>query len=263
MSRPNETIPPLYLHCAGLTHQGIVRTDNEDAFGMRMDLGLFVVADGMGGRSAGDVAARITVEEMEAFFTHRVTHERDPWPYPMSKQASLGANILNVGLKVANAAIRAAAARAPELNRMAATAVALAIGQTQLSVAHVGDARAYRLREGKLSRLTRDHSVVEEMKAARPDISEAALAAMAPKNVVTRALGSKDDVEPTVYQKTFMRQDTYLLCSDGLWGELPDATIEGLLNQHRDLEEACQHLIDAANAAGGKDNVSVILLRVD
>ena len=263
MTRPNETIPPLYLQCAGLSHQGRVRTDNEDAFAMRLDLGLFVVADGMGGRTAGDVAARITVEEMEAFFTHRVTHERDPWPFPMSKEASLGANILNVGLKVANAAIRAAGKRAPELNRMGATAVALAIGQTQLSVAHVGDARAYRLRAGKLTRLTRDHSVVEEMKAARPDISEATLAAMAPQNVVTKALGSRDDVEPAVYQKKFARQDTYLLCSDGLWGELPDGAIETLLNTHRDLEEACQHLIDAANEAGGKDNVSVILLRVD
>lgn len=263
MTRPNETIPPLTLHAAGVTHPGLVRDNNEDAFVMKRDLGLFVVADGMGGRASGDVAARITVDELEAFFVHRVTHERDPWPFPMSQQASLGANILHVGLKVANSSIRSAAMRAPELNRMAATAVALAIGQTQLCVAHVGDARAYRLRAGKLTRLTRDHSIVEEMKAARADISEAALAAMAPKNVVTRALGSKDDVEPTVYQNTFNRQDTYLLCSDGLWGEISDDAIEELLNGNGDLEQACQLLVDAANSAGGKDNVTVVLLRVD
>jgi len=263
MTRPNETIPPLTLNAAGLTHQGNVRQNNEDAFGLRRDLGLFVVADGMGGRAAGDVAARITIDELEKFFIHRITNERDPWPFPMSQQASLGANILNVGLKVANSSIRSAAMRDPELNRMASTAVALAIGQTQLCVAHVGDARAYRVRAGKLTRLTRDHSIVEEMKAAKPDISEAALAAMAPKNVVTRALGSKDEVEPTVYQNTFTRHDVYLLCSDGLWGEVADTAIEEILNNHHDLEQACQLLVDAANNAGGKDNVTIVLLRVD
>ena len=263
MTRPNETIPPLSLHAAALTHPGNVRENNEDAFVIRPDLGLFVVADGMGGRAAGDVAARIAADEMEAFFIHRVTNERDPWPFAMSQQASLGANILHVGLKVANSSIRSAAMRAPELNRMAATAVALAVGQTQLCVAHVGDARAYRLRGGKLTRLTRDHSIVEEMKAARPDISEASLEMMASKNVVTRALGSKDEVEPTVYQNVFSRQDSYLLCSDGLWGEIDDNAIELILNGQPDLEQACQQLVDAANSAGGKDNVTVVLLRVD
>lgn len=261
--RPNETIPPRHLSHAVVCHPGTQRSSNEDAFGMDADLGLFVVADGMGGLNAGEVAARITVDELHAFFRHRVLNERDPWPYPMSKQASLGANILNVGLKVANSSIRSAAMRDPELRRMGATVVALAIGQTQLCVAHVGDARAYRLRAGKLTRLTRDHSVVEEMRAAKPDMNEDALAAIASRNVVTKALGTKDDVEPTVYQNAFAPGDTYLLCSDGLWGEVPDATIEAILQGTSDLEVACQRLVDAANAAGGRDNVTALLLRVD
>ncbi|MCG5055929.1 MAG: protein phosphatase 2C domain-containing protein [Myxococcales bacterium] len=263
MTRPNETVPPRSLHVAALTHRGLVRENNEDAFGAHPDLGLFVVADGMGGRAAGDVAARITVQELSTFFLHRVYNTRAPWPFAMSKQASLGANILNVGLKVANASIRAAAARDIELHRMAATAVALAIGQTQLCVAHVGDARAYRFRAHKLTRLTRDHSLIEEMRAARADLGDEALAAMAPKNVVTRALGTKDEVEPTVYQNSFSRGDLYLLCSDGLWGEVPDVRIEDLLEAATDLGAACQALVDAANRNGGRDNITVVLLRVN
>ncbi len=263
MTRPNETIPPRQLSFAGLSHQGNHREENEDAFVANAELGLFVVADGMGGRASGDVAARLAIEELEAFFQHRVMNPRDAWPFEMTKQASLGANILNVGLKVANAAIRGAAMRAPELRRMGATAVALALGQTQVCVAHVGDARAYRLRAGNLTRLTRDHSIVEEMKAAKPDMSEAALAQVATKNVVTRALGSKDDVEPTVYQNSFAVADTYLLCSDGLWGEISDEAMQNILVGTRDLEQACQLLIDSANNAGGHDNISVVLLRID
>jgi len=261
--RPNETIPPRHLSHAALSHPGSQRETNEDVYAIDADLGLFVVADGMGGLNAGDVAARIVVDELHAFFRHRVMNERDPWPYPMSKQASLGANILNVGLKVANSSIRSAAMRAPELRRMGATAVALALGQTQLCVAHVGDARAYRLRAGKLVRLTRDHSVVEEMRAAKPDMSEEALAAMASRNVVTKALGTKDEVEPTVYQNTFAAGDTYLLCSDGLWGEVPDGNLEVILGSTSDLNDACERLIEAANTAGGQDNITAVLLRID
>lgn len=261
--RANETIPPRHLVSAALSHPGCHREVNEDAFVTDPELGLFMVADGMGGLNAGDVASRRVVDELQAFFRHRVWNERDPWPHPISKQASLGANILNVGLKVANASLRAASMTSPELRRMGATAVALAIGQTQLCVAHVGDARGYRLRAGTLSRLTRDHSVIEEMRAAKPDMSDEALAAIASRNVVTKALGVKDEVEPTVFQNAFATGDLYLLCSDGLWGELPDATIETVLVNAPDLQQACQRLVDAANASGGRDNITVVLLRVD
>src|SRR5207249_10861485 len=110
-------------------------------------------------------------------------------------------------------------------HRMGATVAALAIGQTQLVAAHVGDVRVYRLRGRALARLTRDHSVLEEMRAARPDLGADEIAAIAPRNVVTKATGSKDELEPTVYVNTFAPGDLYLLCSDGLWGSVDDDRI--------------------------------------
>jgi protein phosphatase len=145
---------------------------------------------------------------------------------------------------------------------MAATVVAMAVGDTQLTVVHAGDSRAYRLRGGELARLTRDHSVVEEMKAARPEMTEAEMAAFAHRNVVTRCLGSKEDVEPGLTVAAMEEGDVYLLCSDGLWGSVPDDRIASIIRSTNDLEAACQLLIDAANEAGGPDNISALLVRV-
>jgi len=163
---------------------------------------------------------------------------------------------------VANQKIREAAASDPSRHRMGATVVALAVGETQLVAANVGDVRLYRLRRGELARITRDHSVLEEMRAARPDMPPEQLAAIAPRNVVTRALGTKEEVEPSVYAEALETGDVYLLCSDGLWGSVADEQIAAVLSAHDDLEAACQALIDAANGAGGPDNVSALLAHV-
>ena len=139
--------------------------------------------------------------------------------------------------------------------------VALTRG-TDLLVAHLGDSRAYLYRGGQLHRLTRDHSVLEEMLVARPDMSAEEIDAFAHRNVVTKSLGSKEEVEPTLYVNTLALGDRYLLCSDGLWSVVPDATIEAIVRDNDDIEAACQLLIDAANEAGGPDNISAVLVRV-
>jgi serine/threonine protein phosphatase PrpC len=252
----------LVVDAVGYTHPGRHRPENEDAFALALPERLFVVADGMGGRNAGEVAAHMAVDELLAFFRHRRTHPRAPWPFPIDRRASTGANLLHVGFKVVNQKLREAAARDPALHRMGATVAALAIGETQLVAAHVGDVRIYRIRAGALARLTRDHSLVEEVKAARPDLSDTKLGAMARRNVVTRALGSKDELDPTVYVNTFAPGDLYLLCSDGLWGSIDDDRILTLVTAQRDLEQACQSLLDAANDAGGPDNLTAVLVRV-
>ena len=128
---------------------------------------------------------------------------------------------------------------------------------------HVGDVRAYRIRQGALSRLTRDHSLVEEMRAARPDISDEDLSKFAHRNVVTRALGSKGEVDPTIHQDNFEQGDIYMLCCDGLWDEVPDSRILEILSSTVDIEQACQALVDAANEAGGRDNITAVVVRVE
>jgi protein phosphatase len=144
---------------------------------------------------------------------------------------------------------------------MGTTAVAMAIGEEQLAIAHAGDSRAYRYRGGSVTRLTRDHSVAEEMRAARPEMTDEELASFAHRNVVTRSLGSKEELEPSVYVGRVQPGDIFLLCSDGLWGVVSDGKMATILRNAPDLESACQMLVDAANEAGGPDNVSVLLVR--
>jgi protein phosphatase len=250
------------LSATALSHTGQRRDQNEDAFGCFTANRLFVVADGMGGHRAGEVASQMAVAELQAFFLRFHEDPRQPWPHPVERRQSLGANLLRVGLKVANDRIRTAAAADPARSKMACTVVALAVGDQHVSIAHAGDARAYRWREGQLTRLTRDHSLLAEMMAARPNLSELELNTFSHRNVVTRALGSKPELEPEMTVDALQTDDVYLLCTDGLWGSVRRDRIAELLQAAPSLEEACRSLVDAANAAGGPDNITVLLVRV-
>jgi protein phosphatase len=253
---------PALLAC-GLSHPGLKRTDNEDSIGTFVDDRLFIVADGVGGHSAGEIASATAVESLGAFFRSYHANPHQKWPHPVDRSLSLGGNLLSVGIKVANDKIRAEAAADRSRSRMASTIVAMAVGDAQLTIAHSGDSRAYRIRGGEITRLTRDHSILEEMMAARPDMSEEELSSFSHRNVVTKCLGSKDEIDPTVSVEPLYTGDTYLLCSDGLWGPVRDVMIGEIVNAAgADLAAASQALIDAANTAGGPDNISVILVRV-
>ncbi|HVU49049.1 MAG TPA: Stp1/IreP family PP2C-type Ser/Thr phosphatase [Polyangia bacterium] len=256
---PAKTLP---LQACGFSHPGRQREENEDAFGSFVDARLFIVADGMGGHNAGEVASVMAIDALETFFRSYHADPRQPWPHAVDTQLSLGANLLRVGIKVANDKIRAAAKQDRAKTRMGTTIVALAVGDAQLTIAHAGDSRAYRLRGGELKRLTRDHSIVEEMIAARPEITEEEIAAFAHRNVVTRSLGSKEELEPTLLVEPLEPGDLYLVCSDGLWGSVADAKMKEIIGSTNDIEAACQLLIDAANEAGGPDNITAVLVRV-
>lgn len=261
-SPPPEPPTSRHVDACGHTHPGRQREQNEDAFRVFLDERLFILADGMGGRASGDIASQMAVEELNRFFRAFRAAPRNVWPFPVDKSVSLGANLLRVGIKVANQRIREAAAADPVKHRMGCTLACLAIGETQLIAAHVGDVRIYRFRDGRSQRITRDHSILEEMLAAKPDMTKDEIAAMAPRNLVTKALGSKEDLEPTVYVNAFAPGDMYLICSDGLWGSVEDDRIAAIVTETHDIEAACQALVDAANEAGGPDNITAILLRV-
>jgi len=262
MPAPPLTNPPPALTAFALSHAGRARPQNEDAFGVFVADRLFIVADGMGGHNAGEVASVMAVDALETFFRSYHADPRQPWPHAVDTQLSLGANLLRVGIKVANDKIRAAAKQDRAKTRMGTTIVALAVGDAQLTIAHAGDSRAYRLRGGDIHRLTRDHSIVEEMIAARPEMTEEEIAAFAHRNVVTRSLGSKEELDPTVLVEPLEPGDLYLICSDGLWGSVPDAKMKEIIRSTTDIEAACQLLIDAANEAGGPDNITAVIIRV-
>jgi len=247
---------------AGLSHGGQQRPENEDAFGSFVENRLFIVADGMGGHNAGEVAAAMSIDTVEGFFTSFHADPRQIWPYGVDRALSLAANLLRVGIKVANDKIREAANADRSRARMGATIVAMAVGEKQIAIAHAGDSRAYRLRDGELKKLTRDHSIAEEMRAARPEMTDEELAGFAHRNVVMRSLGSKDELEPDVYVNKAQAGELYMLCTDGLWGSVRDAKIATILKSTTDIEAACQLLVDAANEAGGPDNITVLLVRL-
>src|SRR5262249_37888518 len=188
----------------------------------------------------------LSLYSVEAFFTSFHRHPRQIWPYGVDRALSLAANLLRVGIKVANDKIREAANADRSRARMGATVVAMAVGERQIAIAHAGDSRAYRLRDGEFKKLTRDHSIAEEMRAARPEMTDEELAGFAHRNVVMRSLGSKDELEPDVYVNKAQAGDVYLLCTDGLWGSVRDAKMATILKSTDDIEAAAQLLVDAA-----------------
>ena len=259
----NQFLPvSLRLEAGAASHAGQVREVNEDVYGIFLDERLFVVADGMGGRSAGEVAARIAVDTLEAFCREHRTSEPETWPFPMDLRFSRQVNLLRVGLKVANQRIRDESRKDPAWYRMGATIAALTLDENHLVAAHAGDVRIYRIRNGVASRLTRDHSIIEEMKYAQPALSQEEVAALVNRNVITRALGNKPEVEPTVYLNSYAGGDLYLICSDGLWECVPDGQVTSIILSQPDVESACYALIDAANAAGAPDNVTALVVQV-
>lgn len=252
----------LRLEAAAATHAGQVREVNEDVFGIFPEERLYVVADGMGGRAAGEVAARIAVDVLETFCRENRNSPPETWPFPLDSRFSRAVNLLRVGLKLANRRILEAAHGNPAWHRMGATIAALTFDEDHLVVAHAGDVRAYRVRNGTISRLTRDHSILEEMKSARPNMPAEEIAALVSRNVITRALGSRPELEPTVYLNNFCDGDIYLLASDGVWSCVPEEKLSRVIEAHSDLEPACHVLIEAANLAGAPDNTTALLVRV-
>ena len=245
------------IELAVRTHQGLVRAGNQDAFRIDADLGVMVLADGMGGHRSGEVASRIAVEAALADLL------------PAQREAGGGddgaAGLLRVGqaVEVANQALLDMCLVHPELSGMGTTVVVAIFREGRIYHAHVGDSRLYRVRYGRMRRLTRDHSLIQQMIddgvfLNRVEAREAGVR----DNILTRSLGMQRQAEVDVGDALLEAGDTYLICSDGLHGMLPDSQIARILRDpHGDLEQQVQELIDTALAAGGNDNVTAILAR--
>jgi protein phosphatase len=248
---------------AGASDVGRKRTHNEDAFLLLPEESLYCVADGMGGHASGEVAARIAVEEMAEFFRLTGRDEDATWPYKLDPQKTYDENRLITGVKLANLRIHERARTDERLHGMGTTIVSAAFPREGSSalVGHVGDSRAYLWRRGDLKQLTEDHSLLAEHMKAH-NLSPAEIKAFPHKNVILRALGMKPTVEVDVERLPLEVSDVLLLCSDGLSSMVPDARIvEILRGVHGDLRLGANQLVEAANAAGGLDNVTVVLVQ--
>ncbi|WP_309637818.1 Stp1/IreP family PP2C-type Ser/Thr phosphatase [Methylibium sp.] len=249
-----QPVPTLRFEFVSATDTGRSRSNNEDSVVLDETAALAVLADGMGGYNAGEVASGMATSFIKA--------ELGRWLSEASTQATDTdvRRAMDICVDNANRAIFNAANSNPQYAGMGTTLVVAVLRESRLLLGHIGDSRAYRWRDSELSQITRDHSLLQEQMDAGLITPEQA-AVSNHKNLVTRAVG----VEDTVLLETHLHQtqpgDCILMCSDGLSDMIDDDQIASLLREHDSLPEAAQALVEAANDAGGRDNISIILVR--
>jgi len=247
---------------SGDTHIGMKRKHNEDSFILPDFERIAIVADGMGGHASGEVASNMAVEAVAAYM--KATQDTAPstWPFKLDTGLRYETNRLVVGIKHANQRIWETSQRNEDQHGMGTTIVGAVFPDDRAVVAHVGDSRCYRLRRQQLLQLTEDHSLLNDyLKMKRLSGEEAGR--FQQKNVIVRALGMKESVQVDTMVDIPQIHDIYMLCSDGLSGMVPDPLIAEILSEVPDIDDAVERLINAANEAGGTDNITCILARIE
>ncbi len=240
----------MILRAAASTDVGLRRQANEDRYAMAPDLGLYLVADGMGGHRAGQVASEMAAEAAIRAVEALQGAEVSP------------AEKLRHAVACANREIHTSACLKPELAGMGTTLVAVLVTQERLALAHVGDSRAYLVRNGRIRCLTDDHSVVGEL-LRRQQISEDDAREHPHRHVLTRALGVRRNAAPDLAEMTPQPQDVVLMCSDGLTAHLRDEEILSVVQVQEEPQVACEIMVSVANQRGGVDNTTVLMLRYE
>jgi len=252
--------PAAAVEIAGVTDVGRLRKRNEDAIEWDARLGVAMVADGMGGSQGGDIAAATALRSIKYDLRRALADGERHGERTRSREvrASLAVELV----RRANQGVRKSAARDDRLNGMGTTLVLALLGPDYLTAAHVGDSRLYRLRGPRLERLTEDHSMVQEM-VGRGQMNARQAATSRHRNVITRALGIAQDVTVDVAHHAIAPGDIFMLCTDGLTNMVADEEIGAALRAHaHSLETAARNAVNLANARGGRDNVSVVLMRI-
>lgn len=263
MGAPEKTPFRMRAVAVGISDVGLQRDHNEDSFAILNEQELYVVADGMGGHRAGDVASRLATDAIVEFF--RATAAEDvTWPFHFDARLSEEENRLLTGIRIANRQIIERSTRSRECHGMGTTVVGALFSpkKEKMYIGHVGDSRAYRVRNREIKQMTRDHSLVNDYLLAMPELTEEQRSEL-PKNVITRALGMQDHVTVDLQSDDAAIGDLYVLCSDGLSGMIEDHEILDTVLSASDLEEACRQLIAMANEHGGEDNITALIVRID
>ncbi len=240
----------MIFRAAAASDVGLRRKENEDRYALAPEHGLYVVADGMGGHTAGQVASELAVEA--ALMAIRT----------LDGAAATLSEKLRYAVTSANRTIHTAAQRQPAYAGMGTTLVALLADGSRAALAHVGDSRAYLIRGSRIRQLTDDHSIVGEL-LRRNEISEDAAREHPHRHVLTRALGVREAVEPDLAELSPAPGDIFVLCSDGLTNHVEDHEIAKAVQEVHDLQELCDSLVDLANHRGGEDNTTVVAIRCE
>lgn len=252
------------IRYAAKTDVGLKRNHNEDYFALIEDEQFFLVADGMGGHAMGEVASKLAAETIQEFY-QRTKDEDATWPYKLDRQLSYAENRLVCGIKLANSKIYEAQVKDVHCKGMGTTIVTCLVVGNKIYFAHVGDSRGYRVsKDGTVKQMTRDHSLLEDYKEAKPDMTEEEQRNFPHKNVITRALGMRETVQVDCKAYDIQDGDTFMLCCDGVSGMIDDKNIGVIIHANApDLEKTVTAIVDTANKNGGVDNITAILVRCD
>jgi serine/threonine protein phosphatase PrpC len=245
----------------GVSDIGPVRENNEDCLVSNLELNLFVVADGMGGQAAGEVAARIAVESVEDFIRQSANGDEFTWPFGLDPSLSPGANRLRTALLLANRHIVSAADSREDCVGMGTTAVCALLAGRQLTIAHVGDSRLYLYDNGTLVQLTKDDSWMTAVSERDGNGNAPAPGTHPYRHVLTNVLGAQSSADVHLCERELSNGALLLLCSDGLHGAVEDETLRDVLGQGEDLQQLGEALVSTALAQGTRDNVTALLVR--
>jgi PPM family protein phosphatase len=248
------------LRAHGISDPGTTRKTNEDCLFADESLGLFVVADGMGGHAAGEVASRLAVEAVEGFIRRSQADQEFSWPYGIDSSLSYDGNRLRTAISLANRRVFRAAEAHDDYTGMGSTVVAALVAGRRLSVGSVGDSRLYLWSGSTLSLLTEDDTWVAMLRAQNVAIDPAVLARHPMRHVLTNVLGAREESSVRMIERDLLDGDVLLLCSDGLHGPVPEDVIAERLLAAGDLQQTARSLVQEALDRGGRDNVTVLLV---
>ena len=245
---------PFLLRAAVLTDTGCVRERNEDTFLVDIEMGLFIVADGMGGRRGGDIAARLAVESLLAAIRERLAKDSALRPEDLAGMSGL----LEGAVVIASQAIRDEGAANIEYLGMGAALVAALVAGGHVHIAHMGDSRAYLLRRNELLRLTDDHTIIGAL-LRHGEISPEEAVDHPAQGRLTRFAGMEPMMDPSMRSMELQAGDRLMLCTDGLWGAVGDVQLKSIMAEGNNPEETCRNLIAAGKQAGGQDNLTAVV----
>lgn len=234
---------------------GRVRQNNEDIWAQLPEIGFFILADGMGGHQAGEVAAREAVSSLCRVIKKKLSAEE-------ALSLSDTKELMRRAIRNVNSTIHKMSKMSADLRGMGTTLCCLLFHRDGLIIAHVGDSRIYQFRNQKLRQLTKDHSLLREL-VEQGHIDEQQADDFLYKNIITKAIGTESKVEPSVEQQSISNNDIYMMCSDGLSDLLTHREIEEILNSHAAIDDAAQTFISEANKKGGSDNITVVIVKVE
>jgi len=237
----------------GKTDTGLKRHHNEDSYAVEPDYGLFIVADGMGGHTGGEIASSMAIETVKDFIKKALLDSEITWPFGFDHSLPIEINIIASGIRLANTLIF------NESKNMGTTMVVLLIRNNKAYICHVGDSKLYRIRSESIEQITKDHSLVEEITGGAVIKKQAKNNPL--RHVITRAVGMNSDVKCDCRIEGVLSGDMFLLCSDGLSDMLEDSEILRIVMEKENVEECCEELIKRANEKGGDDNSTAILVK--